>query len=389
MPAPSAIYRLTFYVLLLQAAWCGVFSRVASAQSQQFELTPKGLEPAAKVAAQVEDTKITSDANVIARARLLLATAKPSEAIDLLDTWIEENETTRKPSLAEAYLVRGDAHVANDDEFKSLYDYERVIQDYPGSEFFVRALERELVVAKMYLGGLRKKSLGLIRIDTGIPLAEEAIMRINERLPASRLAERALLTLADYYYTQRDLRMAAETYDVFLRLFPRSDHRKKATQRLVYANIAQFKGPLYDANGLTEAKFQIQRYQAEFPLDAEQTGMGDALVARLDESAAQQMLEVAGWYSRRGDPPAQRLTLQRLIRQHPSTGAAKVAADILTKNNWPLEVPRRKPRENDLAREPALNPAAQPNQSPTQPSTTPASPQVPPVLPPASSSSTR
>ena len=201
------------------------------------------------------------------------------------------------------------------------------------------ALERELDVAKMYFGGLKKKSLGIFRIDSGVPLAEETVMRINQRLPGSRLAEKALLMLADYYYDERDLRMAAESYDVFLTLFPRSEHRQKAMQRRVYANIAQFKGPSYDASGLIDAKIQVQRYQAEYPVDAERTGLGEVLMARLDEQTARQLLSVAEWYDKRGDPPSQRLTLQRLLHKHPQTGAAKLAADILTTHGWPLEAP--------------------------------------------------
>jgi hypothetical protein len=127
-------------------------------------------------------------------------------------------------------------------------------------------------------------------------------------------------------------------------------------QRRVYANIAQFKGPRYDASGLVDAKFLVQRYQTQYPLDAERIGLDDTLTARLDEQTARQLLEVAAWYERRGDPPSQRLTLQRLVLRHPQTGAAKIAADILTKNNWPLQ-PKPRPRPAPPASIPASTPA--------------------------------
>lgn len=330
---------------LLAAAAASLLAGAANAQQQVYEVTGSGLK-------QTKAPEPGSDEATIAEARRLTADGEPSKAIDLLDTWIEANETSRNQWLPDAFLARGDAHLADDDEYKALVDYERITRDYAGSDLFVKALERELDIAKMYMGGLRKKSLGLFRIDSGIPIAEEIIMRINERLPGSRLAERAMLMLADYYYDQRDLRMAAESYDVFLTLFPRSEHRQKAMQRTVYANIAQFKGPRYDASGLVDAKFLVQRYQSQYPLDAERIGLDETLTARLDEQTARQLLEVAGWYERRGDPPSQRLTLQRLILRHPQTGAAKIAADTLTKNNWPLQPPSR-PR-------PAATPAAKP-----------------------------
>ena len=189
-----------------------------------------------------------------------VAAGKFSDAESQLDPWIETNANTANRYLAEAYLLRGDAKLGQDDEFQAMYDYEEVVKGYPSSEYFVTALERELEVAKLYFGGRRKKMFG-VRIDSGTPIAEETVMRINERLPGSRLAEKALMELADFYYRRRDLRMAAETYDTFIKLFPESSLRRKAYQRLIFSNVAQFKGTDYDASSLNEAKIQIQQRQ--------------------------------------------------------------------------------------------------------------------------------
>ncbi len=275
-----------------------------------------------------------SDAALMSEARALIAADRAGAAKKLLDTWIKANEFSASPFLAEAYLLRGDAKLALSDEYKALYDYERVVKDFPASEQFTVALERELEVARLYLNGLRRKTFFGLRVDSGIVAAEEIIMRINERLPGSRLAEEALLLLADYYYRKRDLPMAAETYDVFLEIFPRSEFRKLAMERRIYSNIAQFKGPRYDASGLIEARYQILEFADQFPIEAEQAGLSDALIVRLDESAGAQMLETAKWYIRRGDPVSARLTLRRLIEKHPRTLAAAEALRIFDERGW-------------------------------------------------------
>lgn len=305
----------------------------AAAQSRTFEMTDEGWTAS-------KAPEPGTDAAIIADARKLLAERKAAEAQEILDTWISENETTKSPFLAEAYLLRGDCKLVDRDEYEALRDFEKVTKDYSGSEYFVRALERELDVARLYFGGLRRRSIFGLRIDSGIPIAEEICLRINERLSGSRLAEEAMITMADYYYKERDLRMAAESYDVFLKLFPKSEYREMAMQRRVYANIAQFKGPQYDATGLVEARYQIERFQTEFPAEAEKSGMSDALIARLDESVAEQKMVTAQWYLTRGDPVSARLTLQRLVRKHPRTAAAQQASELLTKNGWPLEAPK-------------------------------------------------
>lgn len=301
-------------------------------QSKEFRLDPAGGWEPSRIPAP------GTDEAVIADARQMLAQRRYGAAETLLDSWIEINENSKSPWLAEAYLLRGDARLGNDDEEDALRDYEEVVQGFTGSDMFPLALEREMDVALLYLNGLRRRVLG-IRIDSGVSLAEEILLRINERLPGSRLAERALLELADYYYRSRDLRMASESYDVFLRLYPQSEYRQKALQRRVYANIARFKGPKYDATGLTDAKLQVEQFAREYPVEAEAAGMSDALVARLDESAAAQMLDTGSWYMKQGDPVSARLTFRRLIRKYPTTAAAARALDIIDREGWGIRAP--------------------------------------------------
>ncbi len=276
---------------------------------------------------------MTPDEESMASARRALAEDKPSRALSQLDSWIDRHDKSQgapSPFLPEALYLRGNAKLAMGSEYDALYDYEDVIQNFPESEQFVPCLERELQVARLYLGGRSKPSniFGL-RLDNGKPLAEELILRICERLPGSRLAENSLLELADFYARTRDLELAAETYDVFLRLYPRSDQRSLAMQRRVYSNIARFKGPGYDTATLKDAMVQIDEFQQEFPAEAQRTGVSDALQARVDESAAAGLLKNALWYVDKGDDVSARLTLTRLIKRHSKTGAAQQAVTLI------------------------------------------------------------
>ncbi len=275
-----------------------------------------------------------TDEDVVGRARRALAEGRPSRAKSLLDDWIDANEFSKSPLLPEAYLRRGDARVALGREDKALYDYEQVIKDYPGTEQFVIALERELEIGLRYLNGLRRRLWGTFRIEDATPIGEELLLRVQERLPGSRLAERAAIELADYYYRERELRLAADAYDIFVINYPKSEYQQKAMQRRVFANIARFKGPKYDAGGLLEAQILIRDFAQRFPAQAEETGMNDALVARLDESAAAQKLETAKWYFVRKDPASAHVLLSRLVRKHPQTIAAGEAIALMKERGW-------------------------------------------------------
>jgi len=280
-----------------------------------------------------------ADTATINKARELLADNKPWRAKSILSDWLDEHETGNHPLLAEAYLLRGDAVLADGNEFEALYDYEQVCREYPGSEEFVKALEREYDIADKYIHGFKRKWLG-IRMTGATDIGEELLVRVQERLPGSRLAEQAALELADYYYRERDLKMAADAYEIFATNFPKSESVGLAKERRIYANIARFQGPDYDASTLTDARVLIEQYAKDDPAAARKAGLSDALVARLDESGGAQVLEKARWYLRRNDLVSARFVLQRVVEKHPQTVAARTALRMLEQRGWPAATPK-------------------------------------------------
>jgi len=274
-----------------------------------------------------------TDAAIMAEARSLLAAGNASKAKGLMSDWLDKHKETDNPYLPDAYFLRGEARTATGDEYWALYDYEEICRTYAASDLFEKAVEREYQIGSRYLHGLKTR-IFWIRLENASSLGEEIMLLVSERMPGSVLAERALLELADYYYRERDLTQAAEAYGIFLQLYPRSQFREKAMQRQIFANIARFKGPDYDASGLVEAGYLIRKFAALYPAEAEREGMSDALVARLDESVAAQMLHVADWYLGRSDPVSARFTLLRLQRKHPLTVAAAKGREIMYKHGW-------------------------------------------------------
>jgi tetratricopeptide (TPR) repeat protein len=311
-----------------------------AAWSQTQELTLDGQEWATTA-----EPLPGSDEAVMAQVRQLIVDGRPGQAYKQIDDWLDANQATRNPLLARAYLLRGDARTARGNEFKALYDYETVINDFPSDSAFVDALERELDIGKQYLHGLRRKWLG-IRIESAKPLGTELLMRVQERLPGSKLAEEAAIELADFFYREGELDLAAQMYDILLRNFPQTRHRQHAMERRIFSNVGQFKGPRYSASGLVEARALIDDYVSRFPAEASQSGIGDALAARIDDSAAAQMLTTARWYLKRNDPVSARLTLNRLLLKHPNTASTDVAIDLMNQYGWIEDLSGRVSDEN-------------------------------------------
>jgi outer membrane protein assembly factor BamD (BamD/ComL family) len=280
-----------------------------------------------------------SDAAVIAEARNHIAESRPEKAKTLLDKWIAAHENEDNKFLPEAYLLRGDATTAAGNEYKALYDYERVVNHFAATEQFVTALERELDIGVKYVNGLKYRWLG-VRIWDASDIGEELLIRVQERLPNSRLAERAGIELADYYYRTHDLELAGEAYELFLVNYPNSAYKQKAMERRVYSAIGQYKGPKYNSSSLLDAQALIKRFSTLYPSEAQEVGINDALVARLDESAAAELMESARWYMSEGDAVSARYTLSRLVQKYPSTAAGTLGLQVLTDRGWLTEKPK-------------------------------------------------
>ncbi len=254
----------------------------------------------------------------LALARQALATGDTRRAENLASSWIERYP--KEPGLPEAYLIRGDALKTRGDYYKALFDYEYVARAFPASETFVTVLQRELEIGTLYATGTKRKWFGLRVLNAG-DVAEELLIRVQERMPGSHLAEQAAMELADYYFRNRKMELAVQMYSIFLENFPSSSQVSKARRRLIYAELATFKGPAFDASGLHEARARLFELKALEPANAERIG-ADALLSRIDESDAQKLLLTARWYLRTGDPVAAELMIRRLIDEYPRTVAA-------------------------------------------------------------------
>jgi tetratricopeptide (TPR) repeat protein len=157
---------------------------------------------------------------MLQQAQVALANNEPQRAMALADAFMEQNPLSGARS--EALLIKGDALLAMDNEWQALFAYEEIARRYPTTASFVPALEREFEIAKAYANGLRKRFLGTFRLVAAGDDAQEILIRIQERLPGSELAEKAGMELADYYFRIRDMPLAADAYDLFVQNYPRS-----------------------------------------------------------------------------------------------------------------------------------------------------------------------
>jgi hypothetical protein len=95
----------------------------------------------------------------------------------------------------------------------------------------------------------------------------------------------------------------------------------KARLRVIYAYYSSYKGPQFDAKGLSEAAGKLRELKAVEPQLAKQVG-ADALLLRVYQSEAQKLLSEANWYWSVSDPISTERVIRRLVRQYPRSAAA-------------------------------------------------------------------
>lgn len=257
--------------------------------------------------------------------RETLARGEYARAQKLADAWLESFPANGL--RARCLLARGDALWKGGNEYDALFDYEEVARRYPSSDVFVLALQREYTIACAYADGLKRRFFGTVRIVDATDEAVEMLIRIQERLPGSQLAEQAGMRLADHYFDTRQLDMAAEAYDLFVQNYPRSPQVDKARLRLIYSYCASFRGPEHSAKGLVEAQIRLRELQVRDPMLANRIG-AEALLVRIDESEARKLLAEARWYIDQGDLVGAERFIRRLVTRFPRSVSTLDALDI-------------------------------------------------------------
>ncbi len=345
--------------LLSAVLLASILGSTANAQSSEseYQLKPDGSWN------QTAAPEPGTDAFVMADASRLIAEGKPGKAAKNLGTWLDKNKRSRNPYIAQAFTLRGEARLRNNDEYQALYDLETVIRDFSSSDYFLTAVELEYEIGMLYINGLNRKFLGL-RLDNARPTGEELLIRVQERVPGSALAEQAAMDLADHFYNRRELKLAAEMYSIFRENYPKSTRQREAMLREIECHIARFKGPRYDGSGLVDAKLLIEQYTKAYPGQAERSGITEGLQSWIDESAAQQVLDTAQWYMKTNDDFSAKFILTRLINRHPVTDAARQATEIMLDKGWITREPQTEPEtESDTQSDPdaSVNPEPHPD----------------------------
>jgi outer membrane protein assembly factor BamD (BamD/ComL family) len=226
------------------------------------------------------------------------------------------------------YLL-GQANFLYGDRIMAFYNYDELLEKYPGSRYYYPALERQYEIADAYLKGYKRRFL-MMPMFTAKSEATEMLYRIQQRAPGSPIAEKALLRAADYYYAESDFDIAGDAYATYVRSYPRSPVLSRVKLRQAFSALAQFRGIRFDATYIIDARQQLVDLAAQFPKVAEEENI-PAIITRIDTALAKKLLDRADYYVRTHKPAAAAYYYRHLMNTYPTSPEAVLADAHLKK----------------------------------------------------------
>ena len=241
----------------------------------------------------------------------------------------------------QAAILQAEIGIARKDYYKAHKHLQEFLNEHAGAEYAQRAVELEFVIAEVFLSGKRRKFLGLRILkadDIGISILDD----LATNYPDTNMAEQALKTKADYYYSgAKEFSLAELEYAALVRDFPRSRYLRYAMRRCADSALAGFGGIHFDDAPLIEAEERYRDYLAAYPGTAEQEGIGLVLEDIRSLRAAKE-LEIGRYYERTGHHRAAAFYYESTVENWPGTIAATQAQDRLLKVQ-PYDAPTSAP----------------------------------------------
>jgi outer membrane assembly lipoprotein YfiO len=290
------------------------------------------------------------------RIEELLRQHRNADARRQVIRWLKSNKGS--PVYDRALFLMAEALYQYGDRMKSYYYLDELLDEYPDSPLYYRALEKQYQIADAFLNGYKTRFLRIpmFRADDE---AIEMLFRIRERSPGSPLAEEALRRTADYYYADAQYDLAEDAYRAYASAYPRSEYVPRVQLREAYSNLAQFRGLRFDATPVLDAKVQLQEIAARYPdLATEENVAG--LLNRIDNTFARKLSVTADFYERTREPRAAMYTYEYLLKNYPDTPEAAFAEEQLQRlrathlSAEPTAAPTTAPRFEPLSS--AVNP---------------------------------
>ncbi len=233
-------------------------------------------------------------------------------------------------------FVLGEAKYWHNRYGGALVKYEKLLKDFPGSEYAGLALQREFDMAQEYLQGRKKIVLGIFKFSgkaEGIELMEKISDRAGMDEP-NGIGLRAAICVAEHYEAKEKFLEAYLKWSEIASYWETGPVGKRALYRMAEDNLAAYNMPEeakrahFDASKLTTARTYYAKYLLLYPDEAKQNQV-PRKIEQIDELMAYKQYTIGRFYQRTGERRAANLYFDMVVQNWPTTQGAALAKEAL------------------------------------------------------------
>lgn len=285
------------------------------------------------------------------------------------------------PAREEAKLLAGQAQLEAGMYWQAYEWFEQELDEFPGGQFLERALMREMEVADAFLAGKKRIMWnGMIRLpaeDEGLKI----LHRVADHAPGTEIAEKALLRIGQHKYTNGKWAEAAEAYDNYLALFPKSERSPHAMLQAARAMYAAFKGAPFDETPIIDAEQRLKAFGERYPAIAEREKIGDML-SNIVVARAEKLFQTAEFYDRVGRHKAAQFYYRQVVDGYGQLSWGEKARTRLIGTDLPDAPPEATSQPATAGAETRPAPVSVVETKPAAPTTSPAPISLEDLVPP-------
>ena len=242
-----------------------------------------------------------------------------STAIRKLEQLIEVFSDS--PLAAKARYRIGEIYQAAGEDSKAFRSYQKVVDNYPGSDLFIDAVSKQFVIGEEFA---RNKPGGWFSFFRQDPA--DLLTKTVTAAPYAVEAEKALYDLGNYHFRQRHFQEAIDTFDRLVQDYPESQYVPAAELTAGEAGFKLSRKQKNNEDLLLNTATRLAAFLARYP-DNEGKEEAQKLYNQARELLAERALEVAQFYEKDKKPAAAKFYFEKVVKDYPETEAAKKAGE--------------------------------------------------------------
>lgn len=243
-------------------------------------------------------------------------------------------ETVDGKILQEALYLAGRARLARGHYRKAYRRFETLLQDYPYSDFLLKAEDDVYWIGMEYISRSPNWLFG--DLASGRSFGSEVLLQYAVSYSSKPRADDALFEVAQYYESRDEWLLAAGTYEQIRDVHQESEWMDLASYRIGVCYQRACRGAGYDDTKLEQARRELRDYLARglegHRAEAEET------LREVEEELARAELAIADFYRIREQDRGHRMHLANAVLAYPDTEAAQEAREELAERGWDVSV---------------------------------------------------